>query len=997
MTSLPLHSLAAAIGFSVASLLAAPLTLAGPLTPNAVAVTEIAESPAGRYLIVFDEPGLLDYKGSIAGLQRTAPVAGLGASRKFDAGTSAARSYSAYLANQRNARLAAIEQQLRRPLTIAHSYDVTRHAISAELSLDEARAIAGLAGIQSISPVRIHQPETFRGPAFIGAPSIWDGSQVPSYATATRGEGIRVGVIDSGANSAHPSFANDAACGFSATNPKLIAKDCLVSNTSGCSGVTPQADAGIGHGVHTASTAAGNTVDASATPAPLLPTGMAISGVAPCAAVTSYKICGAAGCFDDAIAAAIQNAITDQVDVVNYSIGPTCGYGSPWQASEDLDFLSALSSDVFVAASAGNTRSNCTEPAGRVANIAPWVTTVAASTNDLQLASSLTVSGPGTPSPLLHNMALRTGTTTLPPEQTSSLVGMPLRLYPGNISGCTNTGAFPPGYFNGSIAIVQRHVCSFAEKISNAANSGARMVIVVNNGGTVFGMDTTGAPATIAAFNISDHAISDALIAFVAGNPGVIPIEDSVFSNGFDASLAASGDYSPMALLPQQGDVLADFSFRGPVPSPLSNLTKPDITAPGVNIYAATDPASGHYMFESGTSMSSPHVAGAAALLRKVQPDWSVSEVKSALMTTASVIGFKEDGITPWDPDDVGSGRVDLTKAARAGLTLDENPANYLAANPAGGTVNLTALNLPSLRNIKCGEHCSWTRTFRNRLATTGSWTVAAEQPDGYTLQFSPATFALAAGATQTVTVTATVNDITLPSGLSFGRVLLHESNGRSPDQHLPVAVQGDQVSVACTGSDCSLRIDNFMAGYSAIGCDTFCSFVWANRYSPAATHFPITLRTITFLTGSSSYVSAGDRYDFYVYQDNDRDPTNGATLVGSQKGYTITTAGARLRTLALTTPIVLNGPGDIVIALTNPSGSGPRPAGGEISEFRGRSYAGNYDGEDPDLGSAAVGLQLNPGLINFSGNFVIRATGTTSAGQQIELDEASPKGNTRY
>lgn len=988
MKSLPLHSLAAAIGLSLAGLLAPSLTLAGPLTPNAVNVTEIAESPTGRYLVMFDEPGLINYKGTIAGLQRTAPITEFGASRKFDAGSAAAYAYSVYLATQRSTRIAAIEHHLGRPLTIAHSYDVAKHAISSAMSLDEARAIAELAGIQSVTPVRIHQPQTFRGPAFIGAPSIWDGSQVPSYATATRGEGIRVGVIDTGANSAHPSFANDVSCGFSTANPKLIAKDCLVSNTSGCVGVTPQADAGNGHGVHTASTAAGNTVDASATPAPLLPEGLAMSGVAPCAAVTSYKICDAAGCWEDAIAAAIQNAITDQVDVVNYSIGPGCGYGRPWQDADGLDFLAALSGDVFVAAAAGNTSDNCPDPVGRVANIGPWVTTVAASTKDYVMSPLLTVTGPGTPPARLQAMALTAGNTTLAPVDTSDLRHATLRVDPDNLSGCTDTGAFAPGYFNGAIAIVQRNVCPFAEKITNAANSGARMVIVTNNAEAAFSMDTTGAPTTIAAFSISDLATGNDLLDFVGTRLGTIPAADTLFANGFDPSLTATGDYEKMALAEQQGDVLASFSFRGPVPAPLANLAKPDLTAPGINIYAATDPVSGQYKLDTGTSMASPHVAGAAALLRKVQPGWSVSEVKSALMTTASVAGFKEDGTTPWDPDEVGSGRVDLGKASLAGLTLDETPANYLAANPTGGTVNITALNLPSLRNVKCGEHCTWTRTFRNRLAETGSWTLAAEQPDGYTLQFSPETFTLTAGATQTVTVTATVNDVTLPSALSFGRMLLHESNGRSPDQHLPVAVQGDQVSVACRGGDCSLRIDNFMAGYSAIGCDTFCSFVWANRYSPAAADFPITLTTITFLTGSSTYVSAGDRFDFYVYQDDDRDPTNGAALVGSQKGYTIATAGARLRTVNLTTPIVLNGPGDVVIAMTNPSGTGPRPAAGEISEFRGRSYTGNYVGEDPDIGSSAVDLKLNPEAIDFDGNYVIRATGTNGEGEQIELGE---------
>src|SRR5690606_34318544 len=105
-----------------------------------------------------------------------------------------------------------------------------------------------------------------------------------------------------------------------------------------------------------------------------------------------------------------------------------------------------------------------------------------------------------------------------------------------------------------------------------------------------------------------------------------------------------------------------------------------------VDIYAAEDVVNGNYGYMSGTSMSSPHTAGAAALVRAAQPGWSVSEVKSAIMSTATRnTGFQEDGTTNWNIDDVGSGRVDLTKAVLAGLTLDETIANYIAANPTGG------------------------------------------------------------------------------------------------------------------------------------------------------------------------------------------------------------------------------------------------------------------------------------------------------------------------
>src|SRR5690606_16829891 len=127
------------------------------------------------------------------------------------------------------------------------------------------------------------------------------------------------------------------------------------------------------------------------------------------------------------------------------------------------------------------------------------------------------------------------------------------------------------------------------------------------------------------------------------------------------------------------------------------------------------------YAFLSGTSMSSPHTAGAGALIRAVHPDWTVPEVKSALQTTAKSGGFQEDGVTSWNIDDVGSGRVQVDQAALAGLTLDETYANFLAANPSGGG-DVKSLNLAAVRNLSCMGECTWTRTVTNRLDESATW-----------------------------------------------------------------------------------------------------------------------------------------------------------------------------------------------------------------------------------------------------------------------------------
>ena len=241
---------------------------------------------------------------------------------------------------------------------------------------------------------------------------------------------------------------------------------------------------------------------------------------------------------------------------------------------------------------------------------------------------------------------------------------------------------------------------------------------------------------------------------------------------------------------PGTGDILASFSLRGPIAGNLQNLTKPDVTGPGVNIYAAVLATYGTI---SGTSMSSPHLAGSAALVRAVHPTWLPPEVKSALMMTSFNGGFKENGTTPWDPDDVGTGRVDLNKAAKAGLVMNETFANFLAANPATGGDPRT-LNIPSVRDMNC--------TPKLRLDAHGAqYQDRADELDRHRfghhsrllrstschrLSTSPVT----STETQVLTITATPL-VDLTAAVAFGQVLLTETGAVSPNERITVAIKG--------------------------------------------------------------------------------------------------------------------------------------------------------------------------------------------------------------
>jgi hypothetical protein len=322
--------------------------------------------------------------------------------------------------------------------------------------------------------------------------------------------------------------------------------------------------------------------------------------------------------------------------------------------------------------------------------------------------------------------------------------------------------------------LIHRGTCPFLKKVQNAFNAGAIGVIIRNNQAGTITPSTPGQP------NIPVYAIPQA-----AGNTLVAYVDANPTSATFN-----------FQVVPVPGDMLADFSLRGPTASPLQDLQKPDITGPGVNIYAAVQSPT-NYGNLSGTSMSSPHVAGAAALVRAVQPTWTASEVKSALMMTAFNGGTKTGSTTPWDPDDVGTGRVDLTRAARAGLVMDETFSNYLAANPATGG-DVKTLNIPAMRNLSCTPSCTWTRTVRNTRATTSTWNaVGSSTTPGFEITVSPSTFIFdttAGGNTRTLTITARPTS-NLTSAIAFGEVRLTDTSGNSPEQRMTVAVKGRPIA----------------------------------------------------------------------------------------------------------------------------------------------------------------------------------------------------------
>lgn len=734
------------------------VALAGAMcAPVGVAVADTsvtASTEAVRTFIVkFQEAGLLYYSGGQGNLAATAPANG---KRKLEANTSAAQAYSAFLEQQQSHQLAQFAAALQREVVSKHRYSVTFNGVSVEVSDAEAAALRALPGVVSVEPSVDYHLDTDAGPTWIGAPLVWDGTAMVS-GSPNRGEGIVVGVLDGGANSDHPSFANDASCGFSAGNPKQIsAVDCGASAGGVCTGATPEDITATGHGVHTASTAAGNALTAG-----LMVNGVElmwdISGVAPCAHVRHYKVCPANTCPSADILAGISNAIMDGVDVVNFSIS---GGTSPW-TDNDRGFLDMVNADIFVSASAGNTRTETPNPIGLVNHRGPWVMSVANATHNRIEGNPIDVAGGPT------MLAAQPGAM---PYTTTTMAQVAVGAALGSETGCGATSPYAAGSMAGRIALMQRGGCNFTEKSLNAQAAGAIAFVLYNNRG--------GPPITMAATSLPGTMLSEA--------SGII-VRDFLLGNP-NAQMTVA---VPTIRItdPDFGDVVSSGSLRGP--NTTFDVTKPDITGPGTNILAAVSDSGGQFGFLSGTSMSSPHVAGAGALVRAANPSWTPMEVKSALQLTVLRDGRQDNAsfaptpdVLPWSPDDAGNGRVQVDQAVRSALVMDETFANFLAANPATGG-QPRELNLPSMRHSNCPGVCTFTRTFRNARGTASSWAVNLDNiPAGTAVQVTPATFDLAAStaATQTVEIQVTITELAGLPELSFGHLVFEPVMPPTPD-----------------------------------------------------------------------------------------------------------------------------------------------------------------------------------------------------------------------
>ena len=742
-----------AVVFAVLSMVTTSLTGTSGAEPSA------AQRGSHAYLVLLEEPPVAAYEGGKAGYPATKPAAG----HKLNKNAAHVQKYAQYLRG-RHADIAG-----RVGASRLYDYDYSLNGFAAVLTPTQVARLQTTAGVARIERDSLSQTQTDNTPKFLGlsAPGgIW--SQLGGQGNA--GEDVIIGVVDTGIWPEHPSFADtgygpapagwngDCQSGEQWTpkncNDKLIGARYFEKGYGHFGGdlagdyQSPRDH--DGHGTHTASTAGGNA-NVSAT---VLGRDMGtVSGVAPLARIAAYKACWPGGCATTDLVAAIDAAVSDGVDVINYSIGD----GDPdFLDSDDVAFLFARQAGVFVSASAGNSGPG----PSTVDHGGPWLTTVGASTQDRSFTGTVKLGSGQT----FKGVSITPGLASTPIVDGAAA---------GSV-GCL-TG-LDPARVTGKIVVCE-----------GSFNRAARGLAVKQAGGVGLVLYTASENDSLMSDN---HHIPALHVKRSIG----LAVKSYIAGAGSAATASLSGGSKEFG----GGNTMAAFSSRGPLlPSERStgDLLKPDVTAPGVQILAGNSPtatvgAPGQ-LFQAigGTSMSSPHVAGIGALLRDRHPDWTPDLMQSALMTSARQDVRKEDGVTPADPFDFGAGHVVPNGAADPGLVYPVGFDDYRAFLRSQGLCRLcfgtspapeaaaTNLNVPTVTIRSLAGVRTVTRTVRN-VGPAGTYTVNVAAPAGVDVAVTPSRLTLAAGQTASYQVSFVANRKAVFNQYAFGSLTWSDGKG---------------------------------------------------------------------------------------------------------------------------------------------------------------------------------------------------------------------------
>ena len=816
----------AIIGTATAVLLA--VATASAVVSQAATLTGVADT----YIVQVAGAPIAAYSGDLPGLAATKPAKG----SKVDTRSAAAQAYQAHLRAERGDVLRRANLGTR---SSVYDYDVAFNGFAMKLTAAEANRLEHTNGVVHVWKSAIFTTDTISTPAFLGLDGPNGAWNKQFGDPAHAGEGVIVGVLDTGFWPESASFAPlpeprpDAAVIASKWHGSCDpGSDPNPANRVTCNNKVIGArwfDAGglsdsvpdeflsprdrNSHGSHTASTAAGDHG------ADAVINGVSVgsaSGMAPAARLAIYKIGwhqpdGTASGSTEDIAAAIDQATADGVDVINLSFS-----GSQTFVVDpvELAFMFAADAGVFAAASAGNSGPT----ASTVAHNSPWLTTVAASTHDRSFTRSVTLgngtsfTGPGVGTAVSSSPLVYSSNVGLPGV---SPLAVQLCFSDADPATPGSQPALDPAKVAGKIVACDRGSNARTDKSLAVRNAGGVGMILMNP-----------SPNSL---NADFHFVPTIHVDQVA--------RASILSYISSAGAGATASLSAATQVKVEAPAMAAFSSNGPAIAGGGDLLKPDITAPGVDVIAAVSPAGDNgnfYDAESGTSMSSPHIAGLAALLIGKNPTWSPMTVKSAMMTTASqtdnagnpILG--PDGVHNATPLNFGSGHVTPAEMFDPGLVYDSDLTDWVrygcgigqiqlvfAASVcnAFGSIDASDLNYPTLAVGDLAGGQTLTRTVTNVAGRAGIYDVKIQAPPGTTVTVSPTHMVVPPGKSATYMVKITRTTAPL-NAYAFGSITWVEKKGASPHNHSvrsniavrPVALAAP-LEVAGTGTTGSTAI----------------------------------------------------------------------------------------------------------------------------------------------------------------------------------------------
>lgn len=648
---------------------------------------------------------------------------------------------------------APIEQRVRElGGTVLGSYQSAYNGVRVRIPAASVPALVAVPGVVDVHPAQLVKPDNVRGVPFIGAPAVWAG------AAGFRGESMKIAVIDTGIDYTHADFggpgtveayetakaaetapANPAWFGPGALKVKggvdFVGDKYNADPNAADFQPVPHADSNPldcqGHGSHVAGSAAGFGVTAdgktyagSYDASTIASREWTIApGVAPKADLYALRVFGCTGSTDIVIDA-IEWAVDHGMDVINMSLGSSLAADPAGAAAAS----NAAKAGVIVVASAGN------------AGPAPYITSSPASgTNTISVAASDPVPGfPGATLTLSTGASVEAAVTNGAALTNPTLPVKVLRTGAGISLGCDPAEYNVPGVA-GALVVVKRGTCARVARAVYGQKAGAAAVVMVNSVDSLppFEGPITEHPETGEKYVVTIPFMgvpSSATAAFLAADGGTVAIAGRLIVNpGFGK--------------------LASFSSAGPRSG--DSWLKPDVTAPGVSTVSVGVGTGNGFATLSGTSMSAPHTAGMAALVKQAHPGWGGAQYwKAAIVNTsdpAKVVGYATRG--------AGAGLIQAPPAVTTQVVA--------LGDPGTATLNYGFAEIDKTFNAKKKV------TLKNFDSAPATLNVSIDRKAGspHTVKIKPTKVTVPARGSATVEVELTVPVATAGDSSAFNDV----------------------------------------------------------------------------------------------------------------------------------------------------------------------------------------------------------------------------------